>query len=141
MLARINHSLPVYFDDFFGRDFFRDFSANQRSGSLPAVNVLENDNDYVVEVAAPGLEKKDFRINLENDCLTISSEKENKSEERNDNYSRKEFSCNSFSRSFNLPDTVDIDKISASHKNGILYISIPKKEEAKVQPARAIEVS
>lgn len=141
MLTRMNKSIPMYFDDFLGRDFMPDFISNFRSSNTPAVNVIENDDDFVIEVAAPGLEKKDFNINLENDCLTISSEKEEKSGEKDERYSRKEFSYSSFSRSFNLPDSVDSDKIRANHKNGVLTISVPKKEEARVKPARAIEVS
>ena len=95
---------------------------------------------YTIEVAAPGLEKKDFRIDLDNDVLTISSEREEKHEENRDQYTRREFGYESFSRSFNLPELVDVEKINASHKNGILFVNIPKKEEAKVKPARQIAI-
>ena len=105
------------------------------------MNIVENDDDYVIEIAAPGLEKKDFNVNLENDSLTISSEMENKSEDSNERYTRKEFMYKSFKRSFTLPETVSSDKIKASHKNGILFVSIPKKAEARVKPARQIDVS
>jgi len=141
MLARINKRFPVYFDDFMGRDYLPEFFSNNHFKSLPAVNIVENDDNFVIEIAAPGLEKKDFMVNLENDCLTISSEMENKSEETNERYTRKEFMYNSFRRSFTLPETVNIDKIKASHKNGILFVEIPKKAEAKVKPARQIDVA
>ena len=141
MLARINKRFPLFFDDFMGRDYLPEFYSNNQFKSLPAVNIVENDDSFVIEVAAPGLEKKDFNVNLENDCLTISSEMKNNSEESNDRYTRKEFMYNSFKRSFTLPDSVNSDKIKASHKNGILFVSIPKKEEAMVKPARQIDVS
>jgi HSP20 family protein len=141
MLARINKRFPVFFDDFVGRDYLPGVFSGDHYKSLPAVNIAENDDSYVIEVAAPGLEKKDFSVSLENDCLTISSEKENKSEESNERYTRKEFMYHSFRRSFTLPDTVNSDKIKASHKNGILYVTVPKKDEAVVKPARQIEVA
>ena len=141
MLTRINKRFPVFFDDFMGRDYMPEFFSNDHYKSLPAVNIVENDDNFVIEVAAPGLEKKDFNVNLEKNCLTISSETDNKSEESNERYTRKEFMYNSFRRSFTLPETVNSDKIKASHTNGILFVSIPKKEEAMVKPARQIDVS
>jgi HSP20 family protein len=141
MLARINKSLPTFFEDLIGREFIPSFYETNGFKSLPAVNIVEADDSYTIEVAAPGLDKKDFHIDLENSCLTISSEKEQKNEESNDRYARKEFSYSSFKRSFTLPETVNSDKIAASHKDGILYVKIPKKDEAKVKPARQIAVS
>jgi len=110
-------------------------------GTLPAVNIKENDNDFTIDIAAPGFEKKDFKIDLNNNLLEISSEKEIKSEANNDNLIRREFSYNSFKRYFTLPDMVESDKIKATYKDGILSVSIPKKEEAKVKPVRQISVS
>ncbi len=141
MLTRINKRFPAFYDDFMGRDYLPEFFSNNHFKSLPAVNIIENDDDFVIEIAAPGLEKKDFKVNLENDCLTISSEMENNAEESNERYTRKEFMYNSFSRSFTLPETVNSDKVKANHKNGILFVSIPKKAEAKIKPSRQIEVS
>ena len=141
MLARINKSFPTFFEDLIGREFIPDLYEMNGFKSLPAVNIVETDDSYTIEVAAPGLDKKDFQIDLENSCLTISSEKEHKNEETNDRYARKEFSYSSFKRSFTLPETVNSDKIAASHKDGILYVKIPKKDEAKVKPARQIAVS
>lgn len=110
--------------------------------SLPAVNVKETDDDYFIEVAAPGMTKKDFRINFQNNILTISSERQNENENSNDNYTRKEFSYQSFQRSFTVPgNDVDSDKISASYNDGILNIKLPKREEVKPKPAREIKIS
>lgn len=140
MLAKINKTYPNLFDDFFGMDFYPVHYRRNGFKSLPAVNITEGDEAYTIEVAAPGLEKKDFRIDLNNDVLTISSEREKGHEENKDQYTCREFGYESFSRSFNLPEMVDREKISASHKNGILFLNIPKKEEAKVKPARQIAV-
>ena len=141
MLVRINKRFPNFFEDFFGRDYLPDFYETGNFKSLPAVNIVEDNDNYTIEVAVPGLDKKDFKIDLENDYLTISSEKENKIEQQNERYTRKEFSYSSFKRSFTLPQTVNSDKIKANHKDGILYVTIPKMEEARVKPARQIAIS
>ena len=119
-------------------DIFRDFSKS--NNSLPAVNIKEDENTFSVEVAVPGFAKEDIAINVENNVLTISSEKELENNEEKENYTRKEYSYSSFKRSFNLPkEIVDTDKISASHINGELIITIPKIE--KVEPkAKMIEI-
>ena len=137
MLAKFNRTYPSYMDEFFGRDYYP--AHYQRNGfkSLPAVNITESDNGYTIEVAAPGLNKKDFKIDLDNNSLTIASAREDKQEER---YTRREFQYTNFSRSFTLPETVDSEKISAVHKDGILYVEIPKMEEAKEKPARQIAI-
>ena len=96
-----------------------------------------------MEVAAPGLNKKEFKIQLDGNMLTISSEKSNQREENNEDekYSRKEFSYQSFQRTFNLPkDVVDADKIEAKYENGLLHLVIPKKEEAKQKPPKQIQI-
>jgi len=140
MLARINRTYPDFFNEFFGMDFYPVQYRRNGFKSLPAVNITENEEGYTIEVAAPGLDKKDFKIDLENDVLTIASIREDKREENHDNYTRREFAYNSFSRSFTLPELVDSEKIAASHKNGILYVNIPRKEEARVKPARQIAI-
>ncbi len=99
------------------------------SGDIPAVNIKEENDKFVLEMAAPGLKKDDFNINLDNYVLTISSEKKEETKDDKDNYTRREFLYTSFSRSFTLPKTVDIDKIKADYKNGILTVTLPKKEE------------
>jgi len=125
-------------------DFFRDWSTSNFSDTnttLPAVNIKETENDFMVDVAVPGMDKKDFKIDLDNDILTISSEKTNTNENSNENYTRKEYSYMSFKRSFTLPKSlVDRDKIKATYKNGELKITIPKLEEAKPKPIKLIEV-
>jgi HSP20 family protein len=141
MLPLLKTSWPAFVDEFFGNNLSGFTNEGYTGINTPAVNVVEEKEDFRIEVAAPGLEKNDFKINLENNVLTISSEKENKKEEKDGKYMRKEFSYTSFRRSFSLPETVEGEKISASHKDGILYISIPKREEAKVKPARQIAIA
>jgi len=112
------------------------------NNTMPAVNVREDDNQYELEIAAPGYVKTDFHINIDQEVLTISSKKEvSKEEKENGKYTRREFSYSSFKRSFDLPETVDSTKIAANYNNGILSVVIPKKEEAKPVPARKIEIS
>jgi HSP20 family protein len=141
MLPRIYRSFPSVWDNFFSNDLMPELFDSESYRSVPAVNIVENDDEYVIEVAAPGLEKKDFKIDLENNVLTISSEKEDKMEDKNGKSIRKEFRYSSFCRTFNLPETIDNDKIRAKHKDGILSVSIPKKEAAKVKPARQIAIA
>jgi HSP20 family protein len=145
-LVKWNHEdnrMPVFsrlmnnvFDDdldyFFGNSSFR---------RMPSVNIIEGKEDFKIEVAAPGLEKNDFKLNLENNMLTIEANKEFKKEQKDERYARREFCYNSFQRSFTLPELVESDKIDAKYENGILQISIPKKEEAKVKPARQISIA
>jgi HSP20 family protein len=102
---------------------------DETSGDIPAVNIKEESDKFVLEMAAPGMKKDDFKINLDNYQLTISSEKKDEKEEKEDNYTRREFVYSSFSRSFTLPKSIDIEKIKADYKNGILNIVLPKKEE------------
>jgi len=132
---------PSIVDEFFGRDFMPDLFEFQTGVNLPSVNIIEGKDDYKIEVAAPGLEKKDFRIDLDNNVLTITSEREDKKEEEKERYMRREFSYSSFKRSFALPQSVDSANISATHKDGILSIMIPKKEEAKVKPTKQIDIN
>ncbi|KJJ38768.1 Hsp20/alpha crystallin family protein [Aequorivita vladivostokensis] len=129
-------------DDFFNRDLTSVFSQNFNTGiSLPKVNIKETADAYFVEMAVPGLKKSDFQIDLENQLLSISTEVEEKSEEKEENYTRREFGYSSFKRSFTLPETVDEEKIKANYREGILSIHLPKKEEAKQKPPRNIKIS
>jgi len=110
--------------------------------SLPAVNVKETNDEFLIELAAPGMEKKDFKINFKNNVITISSEKENNKEEKNENYTRREFSYQSFQRSFTVPENAIVsEKIEAGYNNGILEVKLPKREEVKPQPEREIKIS
>ena len=136
--------VPMLFDDVLTRELFNWGNHNYSSTSttVPSVNIKENAENYEVEVAAPGMEKKDFNITLNGNLLTISSAKENKTETKDGNYTRKEFSYQSFQRSFELPKhNVDEDKIHAHYENGILNLVIPKKEEAKQKGTRLIEIA
>jgi len=132
---------PTYNDDFFGRNSLSSFFSDGADYNVPAVNIKENEKGFDIEVAAPGLSKSEFKINLEKNVLTVSSEKEANKEVEQDNFTRKEFSYNSFSRSFSIPETIDTEKIKASHKNGILKIELPKQEEAKLKHKQEIKIS
>lgn len=108
---------------------------------IPSANITERDKDFLIELAAPGMAKKDFKVELENNTLSISSEKEEKHEEKKDGVSRKEFSYNSFCRSFRLPENSKADKIEAEYENGILKVAIPKKEITISKAKKEIAVS
>lgn len=126
-------------DEFFGNwmnDIPGDFTP-----SVPAVNVAEEKDSYRIEVAAPGLDKKDFKIDLHNNMLTISSEKKEEKKDKDEDYVRREFNYSSFRRSFTIPESVDEDKIKATHKEGILTVVIPKKEEAIEKGPKQISIS
>ena len=127
--------LTDFFDD--DRVFNSSWLRGQRT---PAVNVKENEKDYQVEVAAPGFNKKDFNVAIENGCLTISAEKKEEKEQKEDNYTRREFGYASFSRSFNLPENIREDDINAQYEDGILKLSLAKKELSQVKPKKAIDI-
>ena len=127
---------PALFDDLFTKDFFGANIIANRNTTLPAVNVKESDLSYNVEVAVPGMDKKDFKVELKDNTLVISASKENNAEEKHENgrYVRKEFGYQSFTRSFTLPqNNVESQNISASYKDGILNITVPKKAETTRQ--------
>jgi HSP20 family protein len=137
--------LPMLFDDFFKRDLFDWNNSNfsDTNTTIPAVNIKETADNYEVQVAAPGMTKDDFKVELDGNSLTISSEKSQQNEQKEgERFSRKEFSYQSFQRTFTLQkDVVDIDKIQAKYDNGILHLVIPKKEEVKQKPPRLIQIS
>lgn len=116
--------------DFFGKRF-----------SDPAANIIDQNDSFVLEIAAPGMVKDDFKINLENNILSISAEVEDQKREEGKNYSRKEFYYGSFSRSFTLPKTIDLEKIQAEYEQGILKVTLPKKEEARVEMKKEIRIA
>jgi HSP20 family protein len=127
-----NFSVPAMFDDFLTREFFRPTFANT-GVSTPAVNIIETSDDFRLEMVAPGMNKNNFNVELEEDILTVSYEHEdNRQGDRRDwKYRTHEYNYHSFTRSFSLPETVDADKIEAKYENGILTLVIPKKEEAR----------
>lgn len=108
--------------------------------NLPAVNIKNNTENFELELAIPGGKKDDFKIEVDNDVLTISNEVKSENEEAKENYSRREFSYSSFKRVFTLPETVDGTKIDAAYENGILKLTLPKKEEALPRPKRLITI-
>lgn len=130
---------PFYMPDIFEDNLFPVFSG--KSLSTPAVNVREDEKNYILELAVPGLEKKDLKIDMNEDILSITSEMKKESEEGKNGYKRKEFSYSSFSRNFYIPEDVNRDKIEANYKDGVLLVSLPKQEEAKSKLSRVIEVS
>lgn len=142
--SMFNH-LPMLFDDFLNRDVFNWGTNNfsETNTTIPAVNIKETADRYQVEVAAPGMNKEDFKVELDGPMLTISSEKTNDRQNQEDErFYRREFSYQSFQRTFNLKkEVVDIDKIEAKYENGVLQLLIPKKEEAKQKPPRLIQIS
>ncbi|GAA4241334.1 Hsp20/alpha crystallin family protein [Winogradskyella psychrotolerans] len=122
-------------DDFFNNDFF------DEDGLMPAMNVKEHDNDFEIEFAAPGFTKKDFEVTIDDNVLNVCGEKKEEKEEKKEDYTRKEFNYNSFKRSLSLPKTVNTDQdVKATYKNGILKLNLLKKEEAKGQAKKVIEV-
>jgi HSP20 family protein len=134
------YSFSNLFDNFFEREF-PNALRSRASSTVPAVNVIENKDSFQLEVAAPGMNKNDFKLQINNNVLSITVEKEVEKEENDTNYTRKEFSYSSFERSFTLPDSANSDNINAAYENGVLKISIPKKEEAKEKPVREISIS
>jgi HSP20 family protein len=122
-------------------DLFINQDWNHISATLPAANIIEADDHFNIDLAAPGKKKSDFTIELDEGVLTISSETETKSTEKDGSFTRKEFGYSSFKRSFNIPETVSADKISASYKEGILTVSLPKKAEALPQPKKLISIN
>ncbi|MFC6101653.1 Hsp20/alpha crystallin family protein [Olivibacter domesticus] len=138
-------SLPALFNDFFSRDLFNwdTFNNSTSNTTIPAVNLRETNDEYLVELAAPGLKKEDFKVNLEANRLSISSEFRSESEDQQGGkYTSREFSYQSFKRTLILPDgLVDEDGIKARYDSGLLHITIPKREEAKKKAPRQIAIS
>jgi HSP20 family protein len=130
---------PFYMSNLFDDDFFPVLSS--RTSSMPAVNIKENEKSFTLELAVPGIDKKDLKIETNEDVLTISSETKNEVEDYKDGYKRKEFSYTSFCRSFYIPENVNRDEIGASYKDGILTVELPKQEEEKSKISRQVKIS
>lgn len=135
------------FQGLFDNLFSPEFQVLNRSGlaatnfSLPKVNIKEGEDGYLLELAVPGMAKADFKIKLDQDVLSISSEKKEEASKDTKEYRRQEFTYQAFERRFNLPEDVDSEKISANYVNGVLSIEIPRREEAKPQAPKAIEIA
>ncbi|NNM94024.1 MAG: Hsp20/alpha crystallin family protein [Bacteroidia bacterium] len=149
-LTKTGRLLPTLSTDLFSDDFFTfpslinwdgGLTGNGLTKGVPSVNIVETSNNFQIEMAAPGMEKKDFKVEVDNGVLTISSEKENEKEEKGKNYTRKEFSYNAFSRSFSLPENCLPEKISAAYDNGLLTLTLPKQEVSISKPKKEIKVS
>lgn len=140
----MNPSMNPLFGNFLSDDFFNwpATNAERTRGYSPAVNIAEDENGFTLDIAAPGLKKEDFDIKVEHEMLTISAEVKTENEDKTPNYTRKEFGFTSFKRSFRITeDQINQEEITARYENGVLSIALPKKEEAKPQPARAISIS
>jgi HSP20 family protein len=136
-LARTTEMLPSLFDDFIRpwSSWMDTPSMIGRTQMVPAVNITETKDEYILSLAAPGMKKDDFNIDVTGNMITISSEKEQKSEVKDELYTRKEYNYTTFSRNFTLPDEVNRERIDARYEDGILKLSLPKKEEAKKMAA------
>ena len=127
--------------NFFDLDPFMDFFTDRWSKTTtPATNIKETEESYEIQVAALGMTRKDFDVDVSNGALTISAEREETDEEKEENYTRREYNYNSFSRTFQLPESVKEDEIKAKYENGVLKLTVPKKEEAKTKPRKKIEI-
>ena len=131
---------PSVWEDFFNSDLFNLPAIASRGMTVPAVNITETDTEFILELAAPGMKKSDFHVNSDRNVLTVSSEKEEEKEEKDKNYTRKEFSYSSFQRSFTLPESVNQEKIDAKYANGVLKLILPKKEEV-IPKTKEIKIS
>lgn len=137
-----NKLVNNFFDDFITKDLFdwteRNFAA--LGSNLPSVNLKETETKIEVELAAPGMKRDDFKVEIDNDILMISSEKEVEKEEKKENYIRREFNYQTFNRTFSLPDTIDDNKIEANYKDGILHVVVQKKEGVKKRALKNIPI-
>jgi HSP20 family protein len=137
--SRLMDRSPMFNELF--NDFFEGVVNNSVKSFNPSVNIIETDENFKLALAAPGFKREEFKIQVENDLLSISAEKKEEHTEKNEKYNRREFTFSSFKRSFTLPEFTDAEKVSAQYENGIMTLLIPKKEEAKPKPAREIQIS
>jgi HSP20 family protein len=133
LLMKPEAAFPSLFDDFFKpwNELFEGSRGWGRASTVPAVNIVENGKAYNLALAAPGLKKEDFRIDVYDDLLTISAEKQERKEEKDERYTRREYNYSSFLRSFPLPEDIKQDAIEAWYEDGVLKLELPKKEGAK----------
>jgi len=134
-----NNVLLPGFNDIFESVLEDNFFSTRRMSNVPSVNISDSPDAYQIELAAPGLGKEDFKVNVERDMLTISTEKKTESSEGDKSYTRREFNYAAFTRSFTLPESADVERIQASYQEGVLKLQLPKKEEAKAI-SRQIEI-
>lgn len=141
-LTKTGTRMPTFFDDFFKpwNEWFDNGGLWGRVLNMPAVNITEEKDEYLVSLAVPGMKKEDFKIDVDGSMLTISSEKEESKEEKGKKFTRKEYNYSSFSRTFTLPEVINKEKIEAKYEDGVLKIGLPRKEEAKKPAAKHIAV-
>src|ERR1700761_141855 len=128
-----NHAVNPFFSDVFDSIINDSFLSDKLASRVPAVNIAETENEFHIELAAPGLKKEDFKINIDKNVLSVSAEKKTENVDESKKYSKREYSYSSFVRSFTLPETADQTKIEAEYTDGILKLNVSKKEEAKIQ--------
>lgn len=134
-------SLSSWVDNLFENSLGTEFLSNFNTGiTLPAVNIKETNDQYVLELAIPGMKKSDFSIEVDNKVLSISSEAKTENQVNDEFYTRREFGYSAFKRTFTLPDTVESENVNASYADGILMVTLPKREEAKQKPPKRIEI-
>jgi HSP20 family protein len=133
--------LTPSFNDFFSDFFSNDLVSREFAGFVPSVNIIENGESYNIEVAAPGFDKQDFAVNVENGVLTIQAQHEEEENEKSTDFVRREFTYGSFKRSFNLVNLIDETKIDAAYENGILRVELAKSERMKAKSPRQIKIS
>ncbi len=139
VLMKRKENWPTFGDVF--SDFYTPNSPGGLNSQIPSTNVKEKDDEFVVEVAAPGLEKDDFQIDVDDDTLSVRAEKKEEKKDEEKDYTRVEYNYSNFERTFNLPSTVKGEDISANYKNGILNLHLPKNEEAKKKGKRQISIT
>ena len=140
---RLFPTFPSLVDNFFSRDLmdWNNWNFSSTNSTIPAVNIKEDDDSYLIEVAAPGMSKESFAVNIDGDRLLITSEMKDEKQSNDENYSRREFSYQSFQRSFTLPhSSIDSERITAKYTDGILKINLPKREEVKPKPPKSISI-
>lgn len=137
---RDNLSEVFDFDHMFDRPLFETLRNGNKFSRIPATNIRETNKEYLVELAAPGMKKSDFHVDIDNDLLEIKVEKEEESKDKGENFTRREYDFTSFYRSFNLPDSVHSEKIKAEYQDGILKVHIPKVEETQKKTVKEIAV-
>ena len=142
VLTKTSERFPTFVDDFFKpwNEWFDNDNRFWATVRIPSVNITENKDEYNVSLAVPGMKKEDFKIDVNGNMLTISCEKDETKEEKDKKYTRKEYSYSSFSRTFTLPEEVNREKIDARYEDGLLKLSLPRKEEAKKFAAKQIAV-
>ena len=139
IITRNNVIFPSFVNELLRPDWFGGIDNFQ--GTLPPVNVKENEKDFELELAVPGRKKEDFNVEIDNGVMTISAEQKSENTVSDENYTRKEFGYSSFKKSFTLPKTVNTEQINASYEDGVIKFVLPKKEEALPKPKRMIEIA